>query len=273
MARLAHDLARRGYRLVLPCRSQEKALALRNAICLHSPRTEFDFVLCDLADLASVSRCAQHIARHHPVIDLMVANAATVEPTLALSAQGVERTFAVNHLAHCTLIWWLLENLYVHSRVLVVASSAAKWARPMFLSDINYSRGDYGMFRAYANSKLANISCAAYFAARLARRQVACSAVHPGLAATSICPTRSLLQKLLVPVLKKSYFASPAQAATLVGRLALEPEYNESCGYFAAGRFVDPPSPAMQGEFVDGLMSLSRDLCAEFLPRWARESG
>ena len=126
---LVHGLARRGFRLVVPCRSLDKAEALRTSLRLHCPGVELDFVPCDLADLAGVARCGEVIAARHPVIDLVVANAAITSSRRTLTPQGVEMTFAVNHLSHFVLIHWLLDNLFTHSRVITVASSGARWGR------------------------------------------------------------------------------------------------------------------------------------------------
>jgi len=265
---LVNDLARRGFRLVLPCRDPDKALALRAEVCLHSPGAQFDFVPCDLADLASVRKCGQLIADRHPVVDLVVACAATVEPRKTLTRQGVERTLAVNHLAHFTLIHWLLGNFYVHSRVILVASSAARWARVSFVDDLDYRRRRYRMFPAYANSKLANIACASAFASQLKPRQVACISVHPGLIASAIWPTATPLQKLVVPLAKRFYFAPPSRGAEVIGHLALAAEHNESSGYFELDAQVPPPR-GLSEAFQDRLEQVSLELCANYLPEWS----
>lgn len=272
-AELASALARRGYKLVLPCRSISKAQALRAAIQLHSPATEFDFLPCNLSDLASVAKCARAIAERHPVIDLVIANGATVQPARTFSAQGVEMTFAVNHLAHFTLVSWLARNLYVHSRVIFVASSSAFRGQPEFLEDICSCSGDYDMFQAYANSKLANIACAAAFSALLEPRQIACVSVHPGLIATGIWPEVTLAQKMAVPLLKKLYFAPPEKGAAVIAELALAPEYNESWGYYQQLKRTLPPGQ-MNRDFQEKLWHLSCRFCANYLPEdWVTEEG
>ena len=262
---LAHNLARRGYALVLPCRSLNKAESLRTSILLHSAGAILDFVPCDLADLSSVQRCARTIAERHPVIDLVIANAASVAREKTLSAQGVELTFAVNHLAHYVLVQWLAANLYTHSRVILVASSGARWGNPGFIDDIENRRCRYGMFRAYANSKLANIACAEKLAVQFDGRQIACMSVHPGMLDTAIWPRHSLWHKLVLPLLKQIYLASPERGANIVEHLAVAPEHNESCGYYDVSGKVSPPK-SVSGEFADKLWALSSHLSRDFLP-------
>jgi NAD(P)-dependent dehydrogenase (short-subunit alcohol dehydrogenase family) len=268
-AALAKTLVRRGYRLVLPCRNADKCKELAEDIRLGNPTAELDFVLCDLSDLNSVASCGEKIIRRHPVIDLVIANAATVEPVFAASAQGIEKTFAVNHLAHFTLISWLLNNLFVHSRIVVVASSAARYGRGAFVDDINYRNHRYRMFRAYANSKLANLGCARHFSRLLASRQIACFSVHPGLLATNIWPRETFLQKLIVPVLKSHYFSSPETGAEAISELACSSMYNEAEGHFIVNRAAPPPV-SLTAAFENRLLQRSLELCADYLPTTLR---
>jgi len=269
---LARDLARRGYRLILPCRNPDKCQTLAENIRLGNPAAELEFILCDLSDLNSVARCGRKIIARHPVIDVVIANAATVEPLFATSAQGIEKTFAINHLAHFALLSWLLDNLFVHSRIIVVASSAARYGSGAFLDDINYRRRSYGMFRAYANSKLANLGCARHFARMLASRQIACSSIHPGLLATDIWPRKTLLQKLIIPILKNHYFWPPETGARFISELACSDFHSETQGHFIMGKAVSPPS-SLTKDFENLLLQTSLELCAEYLPRASRNVG
>ena len=262
---LAHSLARRGYRLVIPCRSLARADSLRSGICLHTPAAELDFVLCDLADLAAVQRAGQGIAERHPVIDLVVANAATVSPRLAFSPQGVERTFAVNHLSHFVLVQWLFGNLYTHSRILSVASSGARRADGDFLADLNYRQRSYRRFTAYANSKLANIAWAQQLGERLAPRQVACVSVHPGMLDTGIWPRDALWSRLLYPLFRRIYLLPPEHGARVLEHFAFAPEHNESRGFFDEQQPASPPAAA-KDSFARELWDRSLALAEPYLP-------
>lgn len=262
---LAHRLVRRGYKLVIPCRGLEKAEALRASLTLRFPQVELDFLPCDLADLASVARCGEAIAARHPVIDLIVANAATVSPRKILTPQGVERTFAVNHLAHFVLVHWLLDNLFTHSRVITVASSGARWARPDFLDDPGYRHHRYGRFRAYANSKLANIAFSGWLSRQLQPRQIASVCVHPGMLDTGIWLSATSLQKLVVNPLRKLYLDSPERGAEVIEHFATAPQHNETTGYFDRTRRLAPPAGVTEG-FEYSLYRLSLAVGGDFLP-------
>jgi len=262
---LASTLSKQGYRLVLPCRNIDKAEGLRTSLAVNHPGALLDFIPCDLSDLASVRDCGRTIRDRYPVIDLVVANAATVEPRRILTAQSIERTFAVNHLAHFLLISWLIPSFYIHSRLVFVASSSARRGSKNYCRDINFQKSGYHYFQAYANSKLANIACARSFSRLLAPGQVACTSVHPGLVATPIWPGHTRLQKLLIPILKKLYFLSPEKGVKPIVALALASEHNESRGHY--NRFDrEQPPPQLTRGFEDELWSLSMSLCDPFLP-------
>jgi NAD(P)-dependent dehydrogenase (short-subunit alcohol dehydrogenase family) len=262
---LAATLCREGYRLVLPCRSIDKAEALRSHLGVHLPGCLLDFIPCELSDLASVQVCASTILDRYPVIDLVIANAATVEPKLTLTPQSIERTFAVNHLAHFVLLSWLMARFYVHSRVIFVASSAAWRGNKDYCEDFNYQKTGYNYFQAYANTKLANVACARSFARLLAQKQIACTSVHPGLVAMPIWPQQNRLQKWLIPLLKKFYFVSPEKGAEPLISLALASEHNESRGHYNKFDKVKPP-PQLTPSFEDRLWALSMELCDAYLP-------
>lgn len=250
---------------MLPCRSIDKAEALRSQLAVHISGCLLDFIPCDLSDLASVQACASTIRDRYPVIDLVIANAATVEPKLSLTPQSIERTFSVNHLAHFVLLSWLMNRFYVHSRVLFVASSAAWKGNQSYCSDFNYQKTGYNYFQAYANTKLANIACARSFARLLAQKQIACTSVHPGLVATPIWPEQNRLQKWVIPFLKKFYFVSPEKGAEPLIALALAQEHNESRGHYDKFQNVKPP-PQLTPVFEEELWSLSMELCGAYLP-------
>jgi retinol dehydrogenase 14 len=262
---LVAELVASGYRMVLPCRDLDRAEALRLQVQLINPKAVLDFVRCDLADLASVARCARTILQRYPVIDLFIANAATVEITKSHSVQGIEKTFAVNHLAHFVLLSWLIPVLYVHSRAIFLSSSSAWRGRPEFALSVQDASTPYHYFQAYANSKLANIACARSFGRLLQDRQVACTSVDPGWVATPIWPEKTLVQRLLIPVLKRLYFMSPSEGARPVIHLALSLQHSESVGHFKRFDNVEP-CPAVTSDFENRLWQLSVELANDFLP-------
>jgi NAD(P)-dependent dehydrogenase (short-subunit alcohol dehydrogenase family) len=112
---------------------------------------------------------------------------------------------------------------------------------------------------------LANIACAEGFAQRLQGQQVACMSFHPGLLATGIWPQQTPLQKVLVPLLKALYFASPEKGARALAQLCCDVDYNEGRGYFRGNKSAPPPH-GFSPEFGRRLWQKSLALCADYLP-------
>jgi len=173
----ARALAGAGGRVVLAVRDSEKGHA---AAATMPGRTVVREV--DLASLASVRAFA---AVWEGDVDLLINNAGVMTPPLTRTTDGFELQFGTNHLGHFALTNLLLEH--VNGRVVTVSSSAHRSGRIDF-GDINWERKPYKRFRAYAQSKLANL----LFTSELQRRLAAAgsgvlsTAAHPGSARTSI---------------------------------------------------------------------------------------
>jgi NAD(P)-dependent dehydrogenase (short-subunit alcohol dehydrogenase family) len=171
----AHALAGAGARVVLAVRNLDKG---HTAAATMAGETE----VRDLASLASVRDFA---AAWDGEIDLLINNAGVMVPPLTRTADGFELQFGTNHLGHFALTNLLLEH--VTGRVVTVSSTAHRFGRIDF-DDLNWERKPYNAWRAYGQSKLANL----LFTAELQRRltatgsDVLASAAHPGYAATNL---------------------------------------------------------------------------------------
>jgi NAD(P)-dependent dehydrogenase (short-subunit alcohol dehydrogenase family) len=173
----AKALAAKGARVVLAVRNTEKGHA---AAAQMSGTTEVRRL--DLASLASIREFA---AGWDGEIDLLINNAGIMIPPKSLTADGFELQFGTNHLGHFALSNLLLEH--VTGRVVTVSSSAHRFGAIDF-DDLQWERRSYKAWRAYGQSKLANL----LFTAELQRKLVAAgssikaTAAHPGYAATNL---------------------------------------------------------------------------------------
>lgn len=188
----ARELARRGARVVLACRSAdrgERALArMRDDI----PSAVAEFRPLDLGDLASVRRFAGHCAREYGGrLDLLVNNAGVMALPYRRTADGFETQFGVNHLGHFALTGRLLPQLLAApgARVVTVASMLHALAN-IDIGDLN-SELRYRRWIAYARSKSANLLFTHELARRLAASgaDVVAAAAHPGYTATNLQAT------------------------------------------------------------------------------------
>ena len=131
------------------------------------PQCRVDSLLCDFADQSAVRRLAEDLLRTCDRIDVLVNNAGTVFARRTLTADGIESTFAVNHLGGFLLTELLLDRIRESAPArLVFTSSAGHYSGTLDLDDLGFERG-YSMMRAYARSKLANVLTARLLARRL----------------------------------------------------------------------------------------------------------
>jgi NAD(P)-dependent dehydrogenase (short-subunit alcohol dehydrogenase family) len=173
----AAALSSAGARVVLAVRSTEKG---RDAAAKMTGQTEVRRL--DLADLASVREFASDWDGE---IDLLINNAGVMVPPLSRTADGFELQFGTNHLGHFALTNLLLER--VTDRVVTVSSTAHRIGAIDF-DDLNWERRSYSRWRAYGQSKLANVLFTAELQRRLteAGSLVLATAAHPGYAATNL---------------------------------------------------------------------------------------
>jgi NAD(P)-dependent dehydrogenase (short-subunit alcohol dehydrogenase family) len=176
-AAAARAMASAGARVVLAVRNLDKG---RAAAATMPGETEVREL--DLASLASVREFA---AAWDGEIDLLINNAGVMAPPLTRTADGFELQFGTNHLGHFALTNLLLEH--VTGRVVTVSSTAHRFGRIDF-EDLNWERRPYNAWRAYGQSKLANLLFTAELQRRLsaAGSDVLATAAHPGYAATNL---------------------------------------------------------------------------------------
>lgn len=177
---VARGLARQGARVALVCRSKERGEAARADLRATVPGASVDLLLADLFVQGEVRRVAREIDERYPQVNVLVNNAGLLIGRRALTPDGVENTFALNHLAYFLLTHLLLEKLKASAPARIVnTSSEAHWGARWEWDNLQGER-KYSQLRAYCNSKLANL----YFTFELARRldgtSVTVNAVHPG---------------------------------------------------------------------------------------------
>jgi NAD(P)-dependent dehydrogenase (short-subunit alcohol dehydrogenase family) len=228
----ARLLAARGATVILACRDVAKAEAAADRIASASAveRDSLQVVRLDLGSLASVRTAAGEIRASCRRLDLLVNNAGVMAIPFARSEDGVELTFAVNHLGHFALTGLLLEPLLATpgSRVVTV-SSVAHRRGSLDLETLESGEG-YKPSDAYARSKLANL----LFAYELQRRLDAAGAetlslaAHPGISRTDLYRTSSRFERALLSERARaltSWLAQSAEAGALPTlRAALDPE-------------------------------------------------
>jgi NAD(P)-dependent dehydrogenase (short-subunit alcohol dehydrogenase family) len=173
----AQALAAKGARVVLAVRNTDKG----QAAAAQMPGTT-EVRRLDLASLASIREFA---AGWDGTIDLLINNAGIMIPPLSRTADGFELQFGTNHLGHFALTNLLLEH--VTGRVVTVSSGAHRFGTIDF-DDLEWERKRYRAWRAYGQSKLANLLFTSELQRKLtdAGSAVRATAAHPGYAATNL---------------------------------------------------------------------------------------
>ncbi len=182
------ELARKGAHVILACRDAGRADAATDRIRAEIPAASLSVSPLDLASLASVRDFAKRFRESHEKLDILCNNAGVMAIPKRETADGYEMQLGTNHLGHFALTGLLIDRLLATPRARVVnLSSTAHRIGKMRFDDLHWKRG-YGKWRAYGQSKLANL----LFSYELQRKleankadamSVAC---HPGYAATNL---------------------------------------------------------------------------------------
>jgi retinol dehydrogenase-14 len=195
---------------------------------------QVDGFVADLSAQSEVHRLAAEVLERLTRIQVLVNNVGGYWNTRHVTADGLERTFALNHLAPFLLTNLLLDRLTqsAPARVVTVASNAHTMGRIDF-DDLQGAQS-YSGARAYNQSKLANVLFTYELARRLQGTSVTANALHPGVVRTSFgAEDPARLQRLFVPLIRP-FMKSPARGAATSIHAASAPELHEVSGrYFA----------------------------------------
>ncbi|MEK6320084.1 MAG: SDR family oxidoreductase [Acidobacteriota bacterium] len=182
----AAGLAGMGATVVMVCRDRERGEAAQREIKQSSGNDAVEFMVCDLASQNSIRQFAAEFNQRHERLDALVNNAGVVLRERSFTEDGVESTFAVNHLGYFLVTNMLLDVVKrsAPSRIVNVASTAHKYGK----IDISgwVAGRDYSAFGAYANSKLANVLFTYELARRLEGTGVTANCLHPGAVGTNL---------------------------------------------------------------------------------------
>ncbi|MWA10987.1 oxidoreductase [Streptomyces sp. BA2] len=187
----ARELARRGARVVLACRSEERGTRALEQLLSEIPSADVEFRRLDLGDLGSVREFAESYDRDGEEgggLDLLVNNAGVMALPYRQTVDGFETQFGVNHLGHFALTGLLLPRLLrTPGARIVTVSSAFHALSNIDIGDLNSER-NYRRWIAYGRSKTANLLFVHELARRLAAAgsDVVAAAAHPGYAETNL---------------------------------------------------------------------------------------
>jgi NAD(P)-dependent dehydrogenase (short-subunit alcohol dehydrogenase family) len=258
----AERLAGMGARIVLVARDKARADATLALLRKANGGAEHTAHLADLSSIAATKAVAAEIAAAEPRIDVLINNAGALFNHRQLSPDGLEMTFAVNHMAYFVLTEGLRERLAETPRARIVSTaSAAHQGARLNMDDLQSEQG-YSGFAAYGRSKLCNILWTREAARRFELAGVTANCLHPGFVATRFGDRSGGLLQALMP-LAKLMAISPDKGAETIVFLASSPEAMGVSGkYFYQSKAIDPTPEAQDDAVAAWLWAQSARLSA-----------
>lgn len=241
-------LAQMGARIVLVARDADRAQTTLSKLREIAPDQAHRAYIVDLSSIAQTRRIAAEIAAAEPRIDVLVNNAGAMFARRRETAEGLELTFALNHMAYFVLTEGLRDRLIAAapSRVVSTASAAHENARLDF--DNLQGVGTQGSLGAYGRSKLCNILFTRELARRLAGTGVTANCLHPGFVATRFGDNAGGIFKLMFPLAKRLFALTPEKGAETIVHLASAPEVEGVSGLYFDKCARKTPSAAAQDD-------------------------
>ncbi|HLW52765.1 MAG TPA: SDR family oxidoreductase [Candidatus Angelobacter sp.] len=251
----AEKLVALGARLVLVARDKGRGEETLSRLRELGPGATHSIHYADLSRLAEMRRVASEIAAVEPRIDVLINNAGALFASRHVTEDGLELTFALNHMAYYVLTEGLRDRLQASApaHIINTASDAHKGKRLDF--DDLQSAKDYRGFRVYGQTKLCNILYTRELARRLAGTGVTANSLHPGFVATRFGDESGGMLSLGVRLAK--YLAiSPEKGAETIVYLASAPEVANVTGkYFYKCREATPTKEAQDDDATKKLWS------------------
>ena len=217
------ELAGMGARIVFVARDEARAQATMRKLEAKAPGLGHRVHLADLSSMAETRRVGAAIAASEPRIDVLINNAGAMFAERRVTPEGLELTFALNHMAYFVLTAGAARRLVASAPARIVSTSSnAHQGASLDFDDLQSAKG-YGGFKVYGRSKLANILFTRELARRLAGTGVTANCLHPGVVATRFGDSSGGLAGRLIPLLRP-FFLSPEKGADTIVYLASSPE-------------------------------------------------
>jgi NAD(P)-dependent dehydrogenase (short-subunit alcohol dehydrogenase family) len=256
----ASSLAEQGARIVLVARDRNRGEQTLKRLEGIAPGRSHAVHYADLSRLAEMRRVSEVIGASEPRIDVLLNNAGALFATRQVTGEGLEMTFATNHMAYFVMTCLLLERLKATPGARIVCTASAAHRRgKLDWNDLQMEHG-YSGWEMYGRSKLMNILFTRELARRLQGTGVTANSLHPGFVATRFADGNSGLTAFVVRTAKK-FALTPEEGAKTLVYLASSPEVNGVSGkYFHQCRQELPTAEAQNDADARRLWDVSVQL-------------
>ncbi|MDO6435870.1 SDR family NAD(P)-dependent oxidoreductase [Cyclobacterium sp. 1_MG-2023] len=249
----AKALSAKGFKVILVCRTKEKALMAMEKIQADQAKADLDYAIADLSSQADIKTLAKNILSRYPILDVLINNAGSWYSDMQLTADGIERQWAINHLAPFLLSHLLLPLLAkANDPRIITVSSDSHFHGKIHFEDVNLTNNYHGL-RAYAQSKLANVLFTKAFERLKPDKKISIYAVQPGLVKTDIGLKHTFSFHGLMWKLRRLTGKTPAQGAATSVFLASD---NSVIG--VSGKYWDKCKPKATSNKANSITDADR---------------
>ena len=223
----ARQLANKNATVIIAVRNLKKGKNAFDKIMAQNKNADVRIMEIDLSDLNSVKNFAAEFKNEFNQLHLLINNAGVMIPPYSKTADGFELQFGTNHLGHFALTGHLIEIIKntPGSRIVNVSSAAHKYGNINF-EDLNWDKRKYKAWRAYGDSKIANLYFTYFLAEKLRDTDVVVTAAHPGWTATDLQRHSGLFEFL------NGFFAMKQEQGALPTLIAATEKTAKSGDYF-----------------------------------------
>ena len=251
--------------LVFTYRNKNLADTLVSQLKTISSNIQVHPVFCDFSSQDSIRKCATEINQTHNYIDVLVNNAGVVNTSYHETSDGIENTFAINHLGYFLFTNLLLNKMKgkKETRIINVSSAAHSFVKEMNWEDINFKDNFRMGLAAYGQSKLANLLFTRYLAIKLSTDNISVNAIHPGGVNTALGGQNKAIFGRILKILLKPFFRSPLKGAESIIYLATKENDGITGEYYIDSKVAKSSSYSKNLEEAHKLWELSEQLVGE----------
>ena len=261
----AIELSKENPKLLFTYRNKHLADELLAEIKALSPDTLVHSVYCDFSKQDSIKKCADEIIDLCGNIDVLINNAGVVNTSYHETSEGIENTFAVNHLGYFLFTNLLLNKLKGENeaRIVNVSSAAHSFVKEMQWEDINFKNNFGQGLRPYGQSKLANLLFTRYLSIKLSTENISVNAIHPGGVNTSLGSQNKAWYSKPLRLILKPFFRSPLKGAESIIYLATKQDDGITGEYFVDSKIHKSSTYSKNLEEAHKLWGLSEELVGQ----------